>query len=206
MTDATQERLYTLEDLEAMPEDGNQYELHEGELFVMPSAKSDHSELVSELLELLRAFVKLHGLGRAYTDGRTYRLNYDPITKRLTAYIPDVSFVRKSRLWLRHDGWFDGAPDLAIEVISPSETNRTIQRKLTGYFKYGTQEVWLVYPIARMIEVYSSVENAREINELETLEGSAVLPGFALKLAELFGLLDEDESPGSTDAPLPRQD
>jgi Uma2 family endonuclease len=87
------------------------------------------------------------------------------------------------------------APDVAVEVLSPSNTRREMERKRREYFEAGTQVVWIVDPDKRTIEVYTAPEKFTELHEADTLEGGAILPGFSLSLKELFAELDQQAPP-----------
>lgn len=109
----TRRTLLSVEEFAALPEDGMKHELNEGELIVMPPPKPRHGDCQLTLGAALREFVVAHGLGRVYTESG-YRLT--PHTVRG----PGVSFVRTSRLQ-GPDEYFDGAPDLAVEIVSPGD-------------------------------------------------------------------------------------
>jgi len=87
------------------------------------------------------------------------------------------------------------ALDVAVEVLSPSNTRREMERKRREYFEAGTQVVWIVDPDKRTIEVYSSPDKFTELHEADTLDGAAILPGFSLNLKELFAELDQQAPP-----------
>lgn len=91
------------------------------------------------------------------------------------------------------------APDLAVEVLSPSNTRREMERKRREYFEAGTQVVWIVDPDRRTVEVYSSPEQFVELQEADTLDGGSVLPRFSLSLKALFAELDL-QAPSATNA------
>ena len=103
---------------------------------------------------------------------------------------PDVAFVSYER-WARdrkvnsEDGW-DVIPDLAIEVISPSNTAEHVNKKIGEYFKAKVRRVWVVYPIDRLIYIYESRKKVVILDISDELDGGDILPGFRLSLAELF--------------------
>jgi Uma2 family endonuclease len=103
---------------------------------------------------------------------------------------PDVSFFGPERLrqrnYLRDSVFGSVPPDLVVEVISPSNTRREMERKLQDYFDHGVRLVWYVYPLKKQVVVYTGVATSRTLGEDETLEGGDVLPGFTLSLRELF--------------------
>ncbi len=114
--------------------------------------------------------------------------------------LPDVAFTS----WKRFPGGTvppDPAPlawpEIAVEVLSPSNTRREMERKRHEYFSAGTQLVWIVDIDERTVTVYMAPEQLTVLHENDTLDGGAVLPGFTLSLKELFAELDEQEPPQS---------
>lgn len=106
--------------------------------------------------------------------------------------LPDVGFLSWERIGadeLPDAGWANFAPDLAIEVISKSNTKREIARKLGEYFAHGTREVWVILPKKRSADVYTSPQEKREIGPDGALDGGDILPGFSLPLPDLFAAL-----------------
>jgi Uma2 family endonuclease len=106
--------------------------------------------------------------------------------------IPDVSFVR----WERFPGrvvpsipYLESGPDLAVEVLSPSNTAKEMDRKLKDYFASGVRLVWYVDPVKQTAEVFTAVGQSTVLGEGDTLDGGDVLPGFALPLARMFAEL-----------------
>lgn len=187
---AIQDRLYTTHDLINMPDNSKTYELHDGELVerILPARK--HAILSAELSIALYNYAKVHNAGTVVGSDGGYLLHTDPTTHRQTVRVPDVSFVAKARETSDADDLYIGAPDLAVEVISPSETYTIIRGKLRDYFKYGTHLMWLVYPDAKQIEVYTAFDSATILSAADTLTGGDVLPEFSVKVADIFAALD----------------
>jgi Uma2 family endonuclease len=107
--------------------------------------------------------------------------------------IPDVSFISWQRVPNRRvplTPMLDVAPDLAIEVLSPSNTVQEMDRKLRDYFAAGVRLVWYVDPVARTIQVFNAVDQVALLREDQTLTGDPVVPGFALPLRDLFAELE----------------
>jgi Uma2 family endonuclease len=116
--------------------------------------------------------------------------------------IPDVSFLSWDRFPGRQipsEPIPDLAPDLAVEVLSISNTHAEMERKLQDYFTHGVRLVWLVQPRGRTVRVYTTANynTFTELSEGDTLDGGAVLPGFSLPLRELFAELDPPPAPSS---------
>lgn len=144
--------------------------------------------LASELVQCLGTFARQHKLGSAVMEN-LFRLGPNLPNRR-----PDVAFVSFSR-WLRPEipvedtaAW-DVVPNLAVEVISPTNTAWETVTKIRQYFQAGVQLVWVVYPNERCVHVYDSPAGSRIVQESDSLDGGTVLPGFQLSVKELFACL-----------------
>jgi Uma2 family endonuclease len=105
------------------------------------------------------------------------------------ARIPDAAFFSWHRFpgrKLERGPFVEAAPDLAVEVISPSNTRREIERKIQDYFQAGACLVWCVYPLTKTVRVFTSPEQSIELNAEQTLDGGDVLPGFTLARRDYF--------------------
>jgi Uma2 family endonuclease len=141
------------------------------------------SYLATLIARLIGNFVTEHDLGILLGADGMIRLAPGLVR------IPDVSFVSWKRLPGRRiprEPIADLVPDLAIEVISPGNTAKEIERKLTEYFDAGTPLVWYVYPMDREVRVFTSPQRGRKVQGSQTLRGGSVLPGFELPLEVLF--------------------
>jgi Uma2 family endonuclease len=174
--------LLTADDLEQMPDDDSvQIELDEGELIRMPPAGDDHSYVEGELHGRLWNFVKEHNLGRVFTGAAGFRLRDDTVRS------PDVAFVRREKVGaVRRQGFFRGAPDLAVEIVSPSNSFRQLTRKVKQYFAAGCHTVWIVDPERKEVDVFEATGADRTLGTQDALECPELLPGFSVKVAELF--------------------
>lgn len=191
----TQERTYTAADLWELshsPEYANmRLELSEGKLIIMSPASYAHGKRANKFGRVIGDFVENHALGDV-TGAETGFILYenpDPAGKD-TVRAPDVGFVSKARLAELTDkdlssGFFPGAPDLAVEVISPSESADDVQTKVDEYLQYGTKMVIVVYEKSKRIVVHTP-EGAKTLRGDDTLEGGDLLPGFAVKVSALF--------------------
>ena len=182
---ATTTKLLTAEDLMRMATD-EPWELWDGELRKVPGAGGTASELAGDIFALIRPFVRSRRLGMLTTADGTYIILRDP----QTILVPDVAFVRWDRLpgRTRPDGYIPVPPDLAIEVVSPSDEPGTIAKKRDLYRRAGVPLVWWVYPERRTVAVYRDGELAAELGEGDDLDGGDVLPGFRLPVAEIFAV------------------
>lgn len=142
-----------------------------------------HWRLTGFLDRRVGAFVEERGLGAVGPEGG-FILGRNPDT----VLGPDVAFVRAERLPpLSQEGFLEFAPDLAIEVVSPSNTRAQISEKVAIYLEAGTNLVWVVDPPRRMGTVFAPSRPARTLRDGDSLDGEDVLPGFTLPLPELFG-------------------
>ena len=131
----------------------------------------------------LRVFVKKLKLGIVFGPDGPLRILFDQVR------IPDVSFVSRKKFpggKLPKDPLFKVAPDLAIEVLSPSNGKKEMERKLDDYFTAGVELVWYIDPATRTAKVYTSLDQCETLDESQTLTGGNVLPGFELPLKDLF--------------------
>src|SRR5258708_12787745 len=143
----TPKTLLSVEEFAALPDDGMKHELNEGELIVMPPPKPRHGKCQARLAAALMDFVTAHGVGSVFTESG-YRLT--PHTVRG----PDVSFVRTSRLQ-DPDEYFDGPPDLAVEIVSPGDDASDLREKIKQYLDAGTAVVWGIYPRSPPLELHT---------------------------------------------------
>jgi len=182
----TREKLLTAEDLARMPDSqsGEQYELAGGELIVMPPPGAFHGRFASRLDSRLRPFVEARALGEVFVE-TGYLLRRDPDTVRA----PDVSFVAAARIptgGLPEEGFFPGAPDLAVEIVSPGDLDAEIQGKVDDYLEFGTRLVWVVRPKQRTVTASHPDGTARRLGMGDSLLGEDLLPGFIFPLSDLF--------------------
>ncbi len=183
------EPLLTAEDLYAIPDDDRRYELVDGRLVVSEPPGWWHGALAVRIAALLDRHVMEHRLGFVVGEAG-YVLRRGPDTVRG----PDVSFVRADRLppRTRAHRFYEGAPDLVVEIVSPDDRAGEVARKVAGYVAAGAAMVWVVYPELRRVVVHRADGTARMLGEDATLDGGEVVPGFAVPVAELFPVLPDD--------------
>jgi Uma2 family endonuclease len=171
--------LLTLEQFERLPDDGMRHELDEGELISLPPPSALHAKIQIKTGHLLISFVEERSLGTVL--GETgYRLTAG------TVRAPDVSFIRAERAaGLDLNDRLLCSPDLAIEIISPSETAAGIAHKVRQYLHAGAL-VWVLYPKDRTIHVFEPNKSARVLEEDDILECPNLLPGFSVRVSEFF--------------------
>jgi Uma2 family endonuclease len=178
--------LLTIDDLIALPDDGNTYELIEGELIVSGMPTLTHQRVIANLLYLIQSYLAENPLGAVFpTPG--------VIFDRHNSVIPDIVFLTNEQLErVGAESHIRLAPALAVEVVSPGRENarRDRVRKLRVYGKFGVGEYWVADPEARTVEIYRPAEAALTL--AATLGGdeeltSPLLPGFACKASRVFG-------------------
>ncbi len=179
-------RLVTVEDLSELPEKpGVRYELVDGEVIEIPGASAVHGLIVELLLRLIGAHVRDRDLGVALGDGTGYILSRTPDRLRL----PDMSFVSCERVpggEVPDEGYWQLAPDLAVEVVSPGDRAEDIHDMVQEYLEAGTIMVLVLWPRRRSATMYVPGATAREFGAEDQLDGGDVLPGFQVKVNDLF--------------------
>ncbi len=167
---------FTYEDYCLLPED-RRYEVIDGEPFVTPAPTPKHQEIVLALARLLADLVQTHGLGKVYVSP------CDVVLSKFDVLQPDVFFIGRDRLATIGEKYIDGAPDLVIEVLSPTTASRDREAKAKRYATFGVREMWLVDPAARTIEVLINKGEGFERRLLAV--GSDVIRSIVLKDLEL---------------------
>jgi Uma2 family endonuclease len=184
LAELTKSQTITADDFYQRPPEERRGELVKGEFLQMSPAGHTHGNIAGNVFGLIWAFVKQQQLGRAYAAETGFLLSREPDTVRA----PDAAFVTASRVAAQTDkaGFFDGAPDLAVEVISPSETTEMVEAKLIDYLEAGTKLVWLIYPRTQTIIAYRSLTDVQIFTSADTLTSGDLLPGFAVPVQEIF--------------------
>jgi Uma2 family endonuclease len=198
---STAVRLLTYDDLCRMPDDGQRYEIIAGELIVSPSPARAHQWFSINLIETLVGYVRQHRLGRVFHASVDVRLSPHDIVQ------PDLLFIRQDRLHIyKARGDVQGAPDLVVEIISPSSRKTDPGAKLDLYARSGIREYWLADPMKRrfqqfVLEGLEGLEQGR-YEERALVDGrlhSAVIDGLAFDPAALFADIPADDSPEDED-------
>ena len=161
------------------------YELVQGRVVVLAPPRWEHGEVAMNLGSPLHVYVRRNDLGRVVVESG-YWIERHPDTVRG----PDVSFVRKERLPAegRIQSFFEGPPDLAVEVVSPSDTASSLEAKVHEYLQNGVRRVWVVYVDSRRVAVHHPDGSAQWYSGDAVLEDPDLLPGFSLPLPVIFDL------------------
>jgi Uma2 family endonuclease len=161
-----------------LPED-RKYELDEGEIVELTLPSHSHNQIAYRITDLLKTWNRKTKAGRVYPADSPYALGEG------TLRAPDVTFVRNERLEnFNEERPFAGAPDLAVEVVSPSDRRSQLMKKVNQYLTAGAQEVWLVYPNTQTVMAITE-RDERTFRVTDTME-SPGLPGFSACVSEFF--------------------
>ena len=168
----------TAEELEHAGDIGR-CELIRGELIMMMPPGGTHGKLAAIIAHRLAMFLDDRNIGTVLGEAG-FVLSRDPDTVRA----PDAAFLRTGREIV--DGFIEGAPELAIEVVSPSDRPGEVREKVAQWLESGAEAVWVIEPRAKTVTVHEGARGPRLFEQTDTLDGGSVLPGFALELRELF--------------------
>jgi Uma2 family endonuclease len=177
-------KFMTADELLKISDDGYRYELVKGELRKMAPAGSEHGILIVKLTWRLAQHVERHGLGVVFAAETGFRIESAPDTVRA----PDIAFVRQAHIPDTGipKGYWQGAPDLAVEVISPSDTYVEVEDKVFDWINAGTSMVWVVNPRRRTVTVQYSLKDFILLTEEDELDGGDVIEGFQCRVSEIF--------------------
>jgi Uma2 family endonuclease len=180
----TEVKRITAQDLLRMPDDGTRRELVRGELREMPPSGHTHGRIAIKFSWPLAQFVEEHDLGEVYAAETGFVLAEDPDTVRGA----DVAFVVRERAAavVNERGYFPGAPDLAVEVISPGDTYTEVEAKVEEWLGAGCRMVVVINPRNRTVKTYRSLTDIKVMTYEDTFDGEDVVPGFRLAIKRLF--------------------
>lgn len=182
---ATKARV-TAQDLWRLGEGDIRRELVNGEVVEMAPVGGIHGQVTLRIGRRLAEHVERHGGGEVLVGDVGFVLNLPTDPERVRA--PDVAFVSSPRLpgGRLPQGFLVGAPDLAVEVLSPTDNPLEVQQKVRDYLEAGARLVWVMAPQAKTVTIYRVDGSARLLREHQDLEGEDVLPGLTISLAEVF--------------------
>lgn len=164
---------------EFLENDVEGYEYIKGELVPMPDASIKHSEIGINLIHYLHIHVRQNNLGRVYSLETSFKVG-ERVLK------PDIAYVSAERLSDDKDKGYPIPPDLAVEVVSPSDIHSRVLGKVLAYLDAGTRCVWVLEPTLRTVTVYKSETDIKTLTREDTLTGDDVVPGFSCPVEQLF--------------------
>lgn len=180
-----QKEVYTYEDYALLPE-GAPYQLIGGKLVMTPSPTTYHQAISMRLGGWIFAFITAKNLGMVFSAP------IDVYFEEKETYQPDIVFVAKDRFQIIEPARINGAPDLVIEILSPSTAYYDLKKKARTYAAHGVKEYWIVDPEDKSVEVYVGQEGKFSLNQRVEAEGkvkSLVLQGFEAEAKEIFAAL-----------------
>lgn len=174
----------TAEELIKLPSGKFRYELINGELITMSPSGSEHGAVVINLTAPLGVHVKTNSLGVVFSAETGFKLASNPDTVRA----PDIAFVRRERIPEAGvpKGYWPGAPDLAVEVVSPGDTVHEVDKKVAEWLAAGTSAVWVVNPKRRTVTIHRPSRDIVVLSEADELDGQDVVPGFRCRIIDIF--------------------
>ena len=155
------------------------YEYIEGELVPMPPTSVEHGDISMNLISPLNLYVRENQLGRVYAPDTGFQVG-----ERML--MPDIAFISTDQLPSDRSKTFSVPPDLAVEVVSPTDKLYQVEEKAFAYLEAGTQLVWVIKPRSKTVTVYRSEINITVLTRNDTLSGEEVVKGFSCQVAELF--------------------
>lgn len=176
-------RLVTAEELWAMGDDARRLELVAGEVREMAPASYGHGRALVKVARKLGDFAEAHGLGDVIGGDSGFVLHRGPDT----VLCPDVAFIAAARVPASDHGFAELAPDLVIEIVSPSQSRAEASDKAVRWLDAGVQVVWLIWPAKRRVQIHTGEVDISTLGPDDTLTCAELLPGFELALSELFG-------------------
>lgn len=174
----------TAEELFTMPDNGRRTELLRGEVRYMAPAGNVHGRIAVNVTIPLGQYVRENELGTVYAAETGFKISSDPDTVRA----PDVAFVSRERVEEigEVEGFWPGAPDLVVEVVSPSDLYTEVEEKVLSWLEAGSRMVMIVDPRNKTVSVRLHQAEARILTEGDKLQGGEVVPGWELPVAEVF--------------------
>lgn len=171
----------TLQDLLNTPEDGRKYELVDGEIVVSPRGMR-HSEVALKIAGLIWHFLETNPVGKVYSSDVGIALPNGNVRS------PDVTYVslEKLRGGVSPDTFGELIPDLAVEVLSPSDSLKELGRKIGEFLENGVPLVWLVDPAKQTVTVYRSLTDTQQLTIDDEIAAEPALPGFRVPIRRFF--------------------
>jgi Uma2 family endonuclease len=177
-------KVWTAEELLELPADNMRHELVRGELTTRAPTSGEHGIRTFNIATILGAYIRSKDLGAGFGAETGFIVARNPDT----VLAPDCAFVRKERIPAQGvpKGFWPGAPDLAVEVLSPSDSASDVLGKIDAWLEAGTRLVWVVDPKKKTVTVFAPKRQPMILKEKDVVEGEDLLPGFRLEVEEIF--------------------
>jgi Uma2 family endonuclease len=185
VTTVSTKKQWTEEELQSLPDNGFIHEVVDGELVMSPKNNFEHENICIRLSSAMHNFNQTHKLGVVLGSSAGFWMH------NRNCRAPDISFIPRERLQqagftTRTRQFFPGAPDLAIEVLSPNTSRREIDDRLRDFFSSGTQLAWLINPELEAVEICYALDNRKLLGPGAELDGEHLMPGFRYPITDLF--------------------
>ncbi len=172
----------TIEEFSRLPDDCERHEINAGELITMAPVELLHSRIARRLFKALEKILENSNFGEAFLEAG-YILSRNPLTVRQ----PDVSLLSRERInSTGAEDYVEGAPELAVEIVSPSDSAQDLEVKVEQYLRSGAKQVWVLYPKTKCLHLFRPGTVMMVLDESQTLEAGDLLPGLSVKVADLF--------------------
>ncbi|HJP93320.1 MAG TPA: Uma2 family endonuclease [Pyrinomonadaceae bacterium] len=180
----------TAEELLQLPRGEFRHELINGELITMPLPGTPHGRITARIMAPLAQFIWENDLGEVYAEAG-FKLTVNPDT----VLGPDITFVSKHRLQEAGDvkGYWPGPPDLAVEVLSPSDRPSMVRTRISRLFGYGVKQLWIVNPKDHTVTVHRSLSDSQTFSGSDHLSADDILPGFRISLNRIFSKSSQEK-------------
>ncbi len=173
----------TIEEFENLHDaSGDRLELVRGRVVREPPAGGQHGLIGSNAGYFIRKYLEANPIGHCFNSDTGFILSMEPSIVRA----PDVSFVRTERLPDVPTGYIPVPPDIAMEIVSPTDRFNDVQQKVRDYLEAGTTVIWLIQPRTRSLTIYRKSSPPSELSENDDLTDQELLPGFEIPVARLF--------------------
>ena len=175
--------LHTVENYKILPETGPRYQLIEGDLYMAPAPNRYHQDISRNLEYILLDYLEEHPIGKLY------HAPFDVYLDEYDVFQPDIIFVSNARLTILTDAGAEGAPDFVVEILSPKTARLDRANKRRVYARTGVQELWIIAPEPRTIEVYLLPQDAAApymVHGDQARFESALFPGLQFDAAKIF--------------------
>jgi Uma2 family endonuclease len=171
----------TVEDLLNMPEDGMKHELVNGEIVVSPTGWK-HSKIATRIIHILATFLDEHPIGELGSPDLGIWLSGGNLRS------PDVTFIRNEKVpeGEKQKAFLEAVPDLAVEVLSPSDRPKFVAEKIREFLENGVLIVWLVDPAQKTVTEYRSISEIKQYSGDDVIQAEPVLPGFSCSISRFF--------------------
>ncbi len=155
------------------------YEYVKGELIPVPPTSMEHGDISMNLVFSLGSYIRENQLGRVYIPDTGFKVGERVL-------MPDIAFLSNEHIPDDRSKGSPVPPDLAVEVVSPTDVSRQIEEKVFAYLEAGTQLVWVLKPVSKTVTVYRSETDIKLLTRNDTLTGEDVVEGFSCQVSELF--------------------